>query len=55
MKDAMPNIYDHFIAKDIISYINIALGENSRENYLRIINRPKRYISREALKMKRYH
>ena len=50
MKDAMPNIYDHFIAKDIISYINIALGENSRENYLRIINRPKRYISREALK-----
>ena len=50
MKDTMPNIYDHFIAKDIISYINIALGENSRENYLRIINRPKRYISREALK-----
>lgn len=50
MKDTMPNIYEHFIAKDIISYINIALGENSRENYLRIINRPKRYISREALK-----
>lgn len=50
MKDTMPNIYDHFIAKDIISYINIALGKNSRENYLRIINRPKRYISREALK-----
>lgn len=49
MKDAMPNIYDHFIAKDIISYIKIAIGESSRENYLRIINRPKRYISRELL------
>lgn len=47
MKDAMPNIYEHFIAKDIIAYIKIALGENTRENYLRIINRPKRYISRE--------
>lgn len=49
MKDAMPNIYEHFIAKDIISYIKIALGENTRENFLRIINRPKRYISREVL------
>ncbi len=49
MKDAMPNIYEHFIAKDIISYIKISLGENTRENYLRIMNRPKRYISREVL------
>lgn len=49
MKDAMPNIYEHFIAKDIMAYIKIALGENTRENYLRIINRPKRYVARDIL------
>lgn len=50
MKDAMPNIYDHFIVKDIISYIKIATGSGGREDYLQIINRPKRYISREVLR-----
>ena len=46
MKDSIPNIYQHWIAKDIFSYMNIAFGENRREDYLRIINRPNRYISR---------
>lgn len=50
MKDAMPNIYEHFIAKDIISYIKFAIGENTRENFLRLINKPNRYISREILR-----
>lgn len=46
--DNLPNIYDHWITKDLISYIRIALGETKRELYFRIINRPKRYISREC-------
>ena len=46
MKDSIPNIYQHWIAKDIFAYMNIAFGENRREDYLRIINRPNRYISR---------
>ena len=46
MKDSIPNIYQHWIAKDIFSYMNIAFGENRREDFLRIINRPNRYISR---------
>lgn len=50
MKDAMPNVYEHFIAKDVLSYIRFALGENTRENFLRIINKPNRYISREILR-----
>ncbi len=50
MKDMMPNIYEHFIAKDIISYIRFACGENTRANFLRIINKPNRYISRELLR-----
>jgi len=49
MRDTMPNIYEHWIAKDLITYIQIALGSRKRQDFLRIINRPKRYISREAL------
>ena len=49
MKDSVPNIYQHWIAKDIFAYMNISFGENRREEYLRIINRPNRYISRSYL------
>lgn len=49
MKDLVPNIYQHWIVKDIFAYMNIAFGENRREDYLRIVNRPNRYISRSYL------
>lgn len=49
MKDSVPNIYEHWISKDIFAYMNIAFGSNSRADYLRIINRPNRYISRSYL------
>ena len=49
MKDSVPNIYEHWIAKDIFSYMNLAFGGNRREDYLRVINRPNRYISRAYL------
>jgi DNA helicase-2/ATP-dependent DNA helicase PcrA len=48
MKDAMPNIYEHFIGKDLIAYMKLATGQGSRAEYLQIINHPKRYVSREA-------
>ncbi len=48
MKDIVPNIYDNFMVRDIISYIKIAMGDDSRKTYLSIINRPKRYIARDA-------
>jgi len=48
MKDNLPNIYEHFISKNIISYIRVALGSRKRSDILEIINRPKRYISREV-------
>ncbi|NLL72511.1 MAG: ATP-dependent helicase [Clostridiales bacterium] len=44
----LPNIYDHWITQDLISYMNIAMGDSKRGLYLRIINRPKRYISRDC-------
>lgn len=47
MKEVIPNIFEHWIAKDILAYIRIAMGSRKREDFLQIINRPKRYISRE--------
>ena len=40
------NFYSHWIIEDIISYISIALGDNKREYFLRIINKPMRYVNR---------
>lgn len=48
MKDNLPNLFEHWIASDIITYIKIAMGSSERGLYLQIINRPKRYISREC-------
>lgn len=48
MKDSMPNIYEHWIVKNICSYIKIALGSRKRSEFLQIMNKPKRYLSREA-------
>lgn len=49
MRDTLPNLYEHWIAQDVISYIRIAMGERSRRAFLRIMNRPNRYFSRDAL------
>lgn len=49
LKEALPDIYDHWISKDIITYIKIAMGSRARGDFLKIINRPKRYISRDCL------
>ena len=51
MKDTLPNLFEHWIARDLLAYIKIALGAGGRSDYLRIINRPKRYISRQMLSM----
>ena len=49
IKEHLPNIYDHFIARDIQAYFRLALGERKRSDFLRIMNRPKRYIGRDSL------
>lgn len=48
IKDTIPNIYDHWMTKNIIDYIKIALGDSTRKSFLQIINRPNRYIARDA-------
>lgn len=48
-KDSVPNLYEHWIAKDMYAYIRIAMGSRRRVDFLKIMNRPKRYLSRESL------
>lgn len=48
-KDKIPNLYEHWVAKDIFTYIRIAQGSRERKDFLKIMNRPKRYIGRESL------
>ncbi len=48
MRDSIPSIYSHRIAKDIFAYMELAAGSMRRSDFLRIINRPNRYISRDA-------
>lgn len=49
MKEKVQSIYEHFIVRDMVSYLLLAKGRWSRERFLYICNRPSRYISREAL------
>ncbi len=47
MKDSIPNLYEHWVSKNILSYIRLAMGNLKRSNFLTIMNRPNRYLSRE--------
>ena len=48
IKEHGKNIYDHFIVQDILAYLRIAQGTAARADYLRVVNKPFRNISREA-------
>ena len=48
MRDVIPNFYSHWIAKDILSYLELGNGGRKRSDFFRIMNRPKRYLSRDA-------
>lgn len=49
IRDKMPCIYDHFAVKNILDYVRVAMGIRERALFLRILNRPNRYLSRELL------
>ena len=50
MRDVMPNIYEHWIARNMISYMKLAMGDRSRKEFLQIMNRPNRYIWRSCFR-----
>ncbi len=49
MRDVLPNIFDHWIARNVIAYLKLAMGARDRSLFLQVMNRPKRYISRKML------
>lgn len=49
VRDKVPCIYDHFVVKNILDYVRAAMGNRDRALFLRIMNKPKRYLSRDIL------
>lgn len=49
MKEHFPNLYEHFIGRNLITYMKMALGDRSRKSFLEIMNRPNRYIGRDSV------
>lgn len=49
MREHFPNLYEHFIARDLITYMKMALGDRKRNSFLKIMNRPNRYIGRDSV------
>ena len=49
MKEHFPNLYEHFIGQNLITYMKMALGDRSRKSFLQIMNRPNRYIGRDSV------
>lgn len=48
MRDTIPNLYNHWIAKDLFAYLALGAGSRKRSDFYRIMNRPNRYFSRDA-------
>lgn len=49
LKDKSSNLYGHWIAKDLTSYLLLAEDIHNDADFRRIANKPKRYISRDLL------
>lgn len=49
MKEKPKNRFGHFVIRDIMAYLALAQGELMRKHFLRIMNRPVRYLKREAV------
>lgn len=49
MKENLPNLFRHWICRNMIAYLKMAEGDRSRSTFLEIMNRPNRYIARDAL------
>ena len=47
--DGAASIYNHWVFKDIIAYLLLAVGMGSEKELTRILNKPKRYISRDSI------
>ena len=51
MKEKLPNLFHHWICRNILAYLRFASGDESRKNFVEFMNRPNRYISRDAVSL----
>lgn len=49
LRDNSGNVYEHWVAKDLLSYLLLAENEESDSALRRILNKPKRYIGKDLL------
>lgn len=49
LRDGGFQLYDHWIARDLAAYLFLAENHDSDASLLRIVNKPKRYISKDLL------
>lgn len=49
LRDNSGNLYEHWLAKDLLAYLLLAENEDSDSALRRILNKPKRYIGRNLL------
>ena len=49
MKEAPKSRFGHFVNRDIMAYLILADGDLLRKHFLRILNRPVRYLRRDSM------
>lgn len=49
MKEKPQSPFEHFVVRDIMAYLALADGALYRRNFLRVMNRPVRYLKRDSL------
>jgi DNA helicase II / ATP-dependent DNA helicase PcrA len=51
VRDSIVTIYDHWVAKDLLAYLRLGIDITLSEDWIRIINKPFRYISKESIRL----
>lgn len=49
MKEQLPNLFRHWLCRNMLAYMHLAAGDRSRKTFLEVMNRPNRYIARDSL------
>ncbi len=49
IRDMTSSIYDHYVVKDILSYLKLAIDLNDTDSTVRVFNKPNRFISKALI------
>lgn len=47
--DKQYDFFDHFVCKDLICYLKLSVDSSDKESFIRVINKPFRYISKVSI------